>query len=351
VGVSAQGGWGLLEALIPRGTADEWHRGVCRFCGTGCTVRIGMRGGKIVDVRPDQEGTNKGIICIKGCMLGDLPTLPGRLLVPRVRKGCKLVDVSWDEAMALVATRFREAIDKHGPDSVAFYGSGQLYTEESYTANKLFKAGIRTNNVDGNPRLCMASAALGKKTVSFAGFQKFLADYRPENVADLLGVSADQVRQAAFVFARSPATMSGWTMGVNQRTQGMALNTMLNALHLLTGQICRPGATPLSMTGTMTYKIPDLSRESGPATIELNDQDAFALGIKPGDRVEVRSRYGTLRGTAAVSSASRRGVAFAAFYGFQLLLNDVVADHVDPRPKEPEFKITAVSVRRLEEGR
>src|SRR5262249_25278842 len=92
----------------------------------------------------------------------------------------------------------------------------------------------------------------GKKTVTFAEFRKFLADYHPDKVAGRLGLSADEIRQAAFLFARSPATMSLWTMGLNQRTQGVALNPMLCALHLLTGQICRPGATPLSMTGQCT---------------------------------------------------------------------------------------------------
>ena len=67
--------------------------------------------------------------------------------------------------MGLVARNFEEIIRRDGPDAVAFYGSGQLYTEESYTANKLFKAGIRTNNVDGNARLCMTSAASGYTSV------------------------------------------------------------------------------------------------------------------------------------------------------------------------------------------
>jgi nitrate reductase NapA len=66
--------------------------------------------------------------------------------------------------MGLVASRFQEAIRRHGPDAVGFYGSGQAYTEETYVANKLFKAGIRTNNVDGNPRLCMAGATAGYVT-------------------------------------------------------------------------------------------------------------------------------------------------------------------------------------------
>ena len=91
----------------------------------------------------------------------ELPYVKGRLTQPKIRRDGKLVEATWDEAMTLVAQKFKEAIAAAGPDAVAFYGSGQLFTEESYTANKLFKAGIRTNNVDANARLCMTSAANG----------------------------------------------------------------------------------------------------------------------------------------------------------------------------------------------
>ncbi|MBE7492595.1 MAG: nitrate reductase [Planctomycetes bacterium] len=351
-------GWGALELMVPPGTADQWHKSVCRFCGTGCTIRVGLRDGQIVDIRGHESGHNRGVICVKGSMLRELPRIEGRLTRPMIRKGGKLVEAGWDEALDLVAARFGEIRDAHGPDALAFYGSGQLFTEESYTANKLFKAGLRTNNVDGNPRLCMASAAAGYvsvygkdeppgsyedidhadvlllfganpyechpplweriqrrraadprvyticvdprlsptakrcdlhlpvvpgtdllllnamarvmvedglvnrafvdrhvrfardgHTVGFDEFAAFLADYTPPAVAGRLGIGADVIRHVAHRFARAGAAMSLWTMGANQRTQGTALNIMLNALHLLTGQIGRPGATPFSITG------------------------------------------------------------------------------------------------------
>ena len=93
-----------------------------------------------------------------------LPLLRHRLRCPLIRKNGKLERATWDEAMSLVASKFRDTIAKYGPDSVGFYGSGQALTEESYCANKLFKAGIRTNNLEGNPRLCMASAVAGYLT-------------------------------------------------------------------------------------------------------------------------------------------------------------------------------------------
>ncbi len=144
-----------------RQTVDSWNKAVCRFCGTGCGVMVGMKDGRVVDVRGDELAHNKGVICIKGSMLPELTRIQGRLKSPKIRKEGKLIDASWDEAMGLVAAKVSECIAQSGPDSVAFYGSGQLFTEESYTANKLFKAGIGTNNVDGSPRLCMASAVTG----------------------------------------------------------------------------------------------------------------------------------------------------------------------------------------------
>jgi nitrate reductase NapA len=725
------GAWLGLEALVGPGRADAYHKSVCRYCGTGCGVQVGLRGGKITDVRGDELAHNRGVLCVKGSTLPHLPEIAGRLTTPRIRKGDQFAEATWDEAMALVAQKFRDAIQSDGPDAVAFYGSGQLLTEESYTANKLFKAGIRTNNVDGNPRLCMASAAAGytqvygkdeppgcyedmdhadcffliganmfechpplferiqrrrrthpgttlicvdprrtltaersdvhlapvpgtdllllnamaqvicaeglldnefvsshvrfsagEGTADLPAFRKFLEDYAPEKVQATVGISADRIRDVAFRFARSKATMSLWTMGINQRTQGTFLNNALNGLHLITGQICRPGATPFSLTGqsnacggvrdtgslghtlphgrvvanpqhraemeelwgvpkgtisakpghdavslframesgqvkaclamctnpaqsmpaaeryraamrkcflvvaevvedsetakladvllpaalwvekegvygqgerryqlieklldppgqarsdlailvdlaerlghgdlikartpdevwdeyrllsakslynfagmtrdrlrsergllwpcptedhpgtprryvegsdpfvkpgqgvdfygnkdgravvylrpyvpspektsaefplllttgrvleqwhtaTMTGRIADLARASGAAAVELNDQDAFGLAVKDGDAVEVTSRYGTIRGTARVTSSPRRGVVFASFWDVRLLINKVVSDHVDPTSKEPEFKVTAVRVRKV----
>jgi len=89
----------------------------------------------------------------------------------------------------------------------------------------------------------------GERDVDQAAFRQFLQAYAPEKVEHELGVSATDIRRVAYLFARSPATMSLWTMGMNQSVQGVFLNTMLNGLHLVTGQIGRPGATPFSLTG------------------------------------------------------------------------------------------------------
>ncbi|HYS43763.1 MAG TPA: molybdopterin-dependent oxidoreductase, partial [Geobacteraceae bacterium] len=102
--------------------------------------------------------------CIKGYFLSKVLYGKDRLTKPLIRKGDKFVEASWDEAMALIASKFKESIDAHGPDSVAIYGSGQWTVFEGYAAAKLMKAGIGTNNIEPNARLCMASAVAGFMT-------------------------------------------------------------------------------------------------------------------------------------------------------------------------------------------
>jgi nitrate reductase NapA len=155
----ALGSRAQAAALDPAGTT--WTRSVCRYCGTGCGLHVGARDGKVVAVKGDPAAHNAGFLCVKGVLLPQIMAAPDRLRHPLVRRGDRLVRASWDEAMGLAAARFQEVVARRGPDVVGFYGSGQGLTEETYAANKLFKAGIRTNNVDGNPRLCMASAVAG----------------------------------------------------------------------------------------------------------------------------------------------------------------------------------------------
>lgn len=352
----------------PRGVSEvmaapaetNWVKGVCRYCGTGCGVYMGVRDGRVTEVIGDKENHNAGYLCLKGALLPQIMNAPDRLKTPLIRRNGKLKPASWDEAMDLVARRFGEAIDTDGPDSVAFYGSGQALTEETYCANKLFKAGIRTNNVEGNPRLCMASAVGGYVTTygkdepmgcyedidhadlfflvgsntaeahpilfqrivrrqqsaphvkvivadprrtptariadlhlrfeagtdlaifnamahvllaeglvdedfvaqhvafgqgkaadkSWDEYKAFLADYTPEAAQEMSGCPAADIATAARWFGEAgKASMSMWTMGLNQRTKGVWANNLVHNLHLITGKIGTPGSTPLSLTG------------------------------------------------------------------------------------------------------
>ena len=87
--------WGGLELLVNRKqTVESWNKSVCRFCGTGCGVMVGMTDGRVVDVRGDELAHNKGVLCIKGSVLPELTRIPGRLTSPKIRKDGRLVDAS-----------------------------------------------------------------------------------------------------------------------------------------------------------------------------------------------------------------------------------------------------------------
>ncbi len=338
---------------------DQWVKGVCRFCGTGCGVMVGVKDKKVVTVKGDPNNHNAGFLCLKGALMTPIIYAKDRITEPLIRKNGKLVPATWDEALDLTASKFKDAIQKDGPSAVGYYGSGQALTEETYLANKIFKAGLKSNNVEGNPRLCMASAVGGyvttfgkdepcgsyddidsatclfiigsntsechpilfkriaarkqsdpnvkiivvdprktntariadmhvafipgtdlallnamayviiqeemdnyrfhskyvnfmdnkKNKLSFEDYQKFLAGYTPEKVEKISGVPAATIIKMAKIFAESSATMSLWCMGLNQRIRGVWANNLVSNLHLLTGHIGKPGATPFSLTG------------------------------------------------------------------------------------------------------
>ena len=150
-------------------------RSTCAYCGVGCGVLLRPDGAGGLVVRGDPaHPANKGRLCSKGSQLGVTVGLEGRLLKPRVNG----LETGWDTALDLVALRFRETIAEHGPDSVAFYVSGQMLTEDYYVANKLMKGFIGSANIDTNSRLCMASTVAGHK-------RAFGTDTVPGNYEDL----------------------------------------------------------------------------------------------------------------------------------------------------------------------
>ncbi len=328
------------------GAGPSAVRTTCPYCGVGCGVS-GLAEGRALSVAGDiAHPANAGRLCSKGAALGATVGLEGRLLHPMIGDR----RVPWKQATRLVAKRFAETIARHGPDSVAFYVSGQLLTEDYYVANKLMKGFIGSGNIDTNSRLCMASAVAAHK-------QAFGADlvpgcYEDLELADLIvfsghnaawthpvlyrrleaarargqrhvvidprrtdtaqgadihlaiapqtdvrlwnGLLADLVRRGAVdqayidahvngwpelllalaeadqspaavaadcgveladltaffdLFARTPRTVSLFSMGANQSAQGVAKGLAILNTHLATGRIGKPGACPFSITG------------------------------------------------------------------------------------------------------
>ena len=141
-------------------TPGQSVRTTCPYCGVGCGLLATQQLDGSVTVQGDPDHpANFGRICSKGAALGDTLDLDGRLLYPEI-DGKR---ASWDAALDLIASRFSRTIADHGPDSVAFYVSGQLLTEDYYVVNKLMKGFIGSANIDSNSRLCMASSVVGHK--------------------------------------------------------------------------------------------------------------------------------------------------------------------------------------------
>ena len=133
----------------------------CAYCGVGCGVEATINDDtRSISVQGLQSHpSNYGRLCSKGSALADTIGLNERLLHPAVHGKA----ASWDDALSAVADGFKKIIDEHGPDAVAFYGSGQLLTEDYYVANKLMKGFIGSGNMDTNSRLCMSSSVVGHK--------------------------------------------------------------------------------------------------------------------------------------------------------------------------------------------
>ncbi|WP_072392085.1 nitrate reductase [Hyphomicrobium sp. CS1BSMeth3] len=135
-------------------------RTTCPYCGVGCGIVARPLPDGTAEIAGDPEHpANFGRLCSKGAALGETLSLEGRLLHPHIHSAL----ASWDKALDLVARKFSDTIAEHGPDSVAFYLSGQLLTEDYYVANKLMKGFIGSANIDTNSRLCMASSVAGHK--------------------------------------------------------------------------------------------------------------------------------------------------------------------------------------------
>ncbi len=328
-------------------------KSTCCYCGVGCGLLIETENDQITGVRGDPDHpANFGRLCTKGATLDQTAALTYRLLAPNsvVRSTGKRSQISWDAALEEAATRFAETIRAHGPDSVAFYISGQLMTEDYYVFNKLAKGLIGTNNVDTNSRLCMSSAVAGYKqtlgadappcsysdilqakvifiaganpavahpivfryiedaraanpdlkiivadprrsesaaiadlhlpikpgsdialfngmlhvmiaeglidqayidahTTGFSALAEIVKNYPPEKVAEICGIEAAAIVQAARWFGTSAASLSLYCQGLNQSAHGTHNNAGIIHLHLATGQIGKPGAGPFSLTG------------------------------------------------------------------------------------------------------
>ena len=169
-----------VQAIAGGDANIRWDKAPCRFCGTGCSVLVGTKNGKVVATQGDPDApVNRGLNCIKGYFLSKIMYGKDRLTTPLLRmtdgeydKEGEFTPVSWDKAFDIMAEKWKTALAKDMENnvgkpvdqlssSVGMFGSGQWTVWEGYAASKLYKAGFRSNNIDPNARHCMASAVAG----------------------------------------------------------------------------------------------------------------------------------------------------------------------------------------------
>ncbi len=157
----------------------EWVRSASILHSNGDELDIAVRDGRIVGVRGDRHSrVNRGRLGPKDLFGWQANGSPDRLTRPLVRRGGELTETGWDEAMGAIVSRSRELLEEQGPSAFGFYTSGQLFLEDYYTLSVVARAGIGTNHLDGNTRLCTATAGESLK-------ESFGCDGQPGSYADI----------------------------------------------------------------------------------------------------------------------------------------------------------------------
>jgi anaerobic selenocysteine-containing dehydrogenase len=181
------------------GEPDRWVHSACILCSNGCGLEIAVKDGRIAGVRGDvKHPVNVGHLGPKGENGWVANNDPRRGTRPMIRrsKGAPLEPVDWPEAMDFFIDRFRDAWSL-GHENLACYNSGQLTIEEFYALGKLWRGGLQSSNIDGNTRLCTATAATG--LMSNFGADGPAASYADVDRAELLCLYGHNVAEVQTV--------------------------------------------------------------------------------------------------------------------------------------------------------
>jgi anaerobic selenocysteine-containing dehydrogenase len=199
-----------LDEGLTEGDVDRWVRSACVLCSNGCGCEIAVKHGRMVGIRGTAtDAVNHGRLGPKG-LYGSTPwaTNPDRLTRPLIRENGVLREASWDEAMGRIVAKSKDVLDRKGPLGIGFYTSGQLFLEEYYTLAVIGKAGIGTPHMDGNTRLCTATAGEAMK-------ESFGCDGQPGSYTDI------EHTDAIFLYGHNmPETQTVLWARILDRTHG-----------------------------------------------------------------------------------------------------------------------------------
>jgi ferredoxin-nitrate reductase len=344
----------FLEEGVSEDEVDSWIQTASILHSNGDALDIAVKRGRIVGVRGrGVDRVNKGRVDPKDLFGWRANNSQDRLKKPLVRKNGQLVEASWDEAMGRVVERSKELLEEKGPLALGFYTTGQLFLEEYYTLGVIGKAGLGTPHMDGNTRLCTATAAEALKetfgtdgqpgsyadvdyadaiclyghnvaetqtvlwmrmldrlegshppklvvvdprptpaaqradvhlavkngtnmalmngllheiitngwydeeyiaahTMGLEELRAVVEEYPPEKVAEICGVPASEIREAARIIGESERLLSTVLQGFYQSMQATAASCQVNNIHLLRGMIGKPGCGVMQMNGQPT---------------------------------------------------------------------------------------------------
>ncbi len=352
----------FLEEGVSEDGVDRWVQTASILHSNGDALDIAVKDGRIVGVRGrGEDRVNKGRVDPKDLFGWQANNSPDRLTKPLVRKNGELVETSWDEAMDVMVECSQQLLQEKGPLAFGFYTTGQLFLEEYYTQGVISKAGLGTPHMDGNTRLCTATAAAALKetfgtdgqpgsyadvdhadticlyghnvaetqtvlwmrmldrlegpnppklivvdprptlpaqradvhlkvkngtnlalmnallceiitngwydeeyvnanTIGFEGLKSAVAECTPEWAAEICGVPAEEIREAARLIGNAERLLSTALQGFYQSHQATASACQINHVHLLRGMIGKPGCGLLQMNGQPTAQN---TRETG----------------------------------------------------------------------------------------
>jgi anaerobic selenocysteine-containing dehydrogenase len=347
---------------VPEAEVERWVQSACVLCSNGCGLDIAVKDGRIVGVRGrENDRVNRGRLGPKGLYGWQANNSPDRLTRPLVRRDGQLESATWDEAMTLVVERSQELLSDMGALSLGFYTSGQLFLEEYYALAMIARAGLGTPHLDGNTRLCTATAEwaliesfgsdgdpgsytdidecdtlflvghnvaetqtvlwmrmldrlhgrdrpklvvvdprptpaareadvwlpirsgtnvallnailheliahgwidqrfIADHTVGFDALAKTVAAYPPALAAEICGVPAERISEAARVIGSGKRLVSTVLQGVYQSNQATAAAVQVNNVNLVRGMIGKPGCSVFQMNGQPTAEN---TRETG----------------------------------------------------------------------------------------
>jgi formate dehydrogenase major subunit len=192
-GIEPEVGYGAILAVSEieaemRSSRIKRTKTVCTYCGVGCSFDVWTRGRHILKIEPEHGPANGVSTCVKGKFGWGFVNSEDRLTAPLIRENGSFREAKWDEALSLVARRFTEIRQAHGPDSLAFISSSKCTNEESYLMQKLARAVIGTNNMDNCSRYCQAPATIGLfRTVGYGGDSGSISDLEQAELVIVIG--------------------------------------------------------------------------------------------------------------------------------------------------------------------